>query len=205
MMNEEDGVAGGAGGYAKGTGLQGLYAAELAKAGVDVNKMRQQGRRPAAGLTPYYDAASSLVNSNMPGSVDSAIADLKELIPNPNPQFYSTLKTNVSSLIYNKGSGPQFREQIKRQLQVPPNEVGDEGKAAFAIALLGTGKASLADAGLGGKGSYFALAGQGFANEKAIGEMGGGDNFREDVFEASEQIRYFYENLVKLVNAPFPG
>lgn len=203
MMNEEDGAPSGA--YVKGSGLEGLYAAELAKAGIDVNKMRQQGRRPAAGLTPYYDAANGLVNSRALGSVDRAVADLKELIPNPDSQFYSALKTNVSSLIYNKGSGPQFREQIKRQLQVPPSEVGDDAKAAFAIALLGTGEASIVDAGLGGRGSYLTLNAQTTANEKAIGDLGGGDSFKEDVFDASDDIRSFYDNLVNLVNAPFPG
>jgi hypothetical protein len=208
MMNEEDGAPT-SGGYAKGSGLEGLYAAELAKMGIDKSAIGSPGSRIGAlpqNSTPYTDAAKELVRG--PGSVDDAVADLQRLIPNRNPQFYSTLKNNVSSLIYNKGNGPRFREQLQRQFEAPPSEISEPTKAAFAIALLGNGTAEIVSAGFGGAPQMYATT---KANIDAIGALtakslipGQAKNF-DDVFNASSKIRYFYENLVDLVNAPFPG
>jgi hypothetical protein len=177
--------------------------------GIDKSAIGSPGSRIGAlpqNSTPYTDAAKELVRG--PGSVDDAVADLQRLIPNRNPQFYSTLKNNVSSLIYNKGNGPRFREQLQRQFEAPPSEISEPTKAAFAIALLGNGTAEIVSAGFGGAPQMYATT---KANIDAIGALtakslipGQAKNF-DDVFNASSKIRYFYENLVDLVNAPFPG
>jgi len=213
MMNEEDGAPRAAGGYAKGSGLEGLTTAELAKMGID--RAKQDARGPwSYPKLPYTDAASKLVRGNF-GSVDRVVADLKSIMPNPNPQFYDNLKNNVTNLIYNKGNGPQLREQLKKQFAVSPSEVSDEGKASFALALLGNGKANIVsgDAAGYGKMSGATLGSLSTGNENAIGSLssrlsdmlpGRPTRFRA-VFEESEQIRYFYENLVAMINAGFPG
>ena len=210
MMKEEDGTPSGS--YKKGTGLDGLKTAELAKMGIDRAKADARGPWSYPDL-PYVDSADKLVKGNF-GSVDRVIADLQRLMPNPNPAFYDTLKNNVTSLIYNKGNGPQLRQQLKRQFAVPPDVCGEEGKASFALALLGTGKASLVSAETAGFGamSGASLGSASTANDKAIGTLTrlrnlvpGQPKSFNDVFEESEQIRYFYENIVTLVNTPFPG
>ncbi len=211
MMNEEDGAPSGA--YVKGSGLDGLKTAELAKMGIDRAKADARGPWSYPDL-PYSDAASKLIRGNF-GSVDRVVADLKSMMPNPNPQFYDNLKNNVTNLIYNKGNGPQLREQLKKQFAVSPSEISDEGKASFALALLGNGKANIVSSDAAGYGrmSGAHLGALSTGNEKAIGSLssrisdilpGSPTSFRA-VFEESEQIRYFYENLVAMINAGFPG
>ncbi len=211
MMNEEDGAPSGA--YVKGSGLEGLATAELAKMGIDRAKADARGPWSYPDL-PYTDAAQALVRGNV-GSVDRVVADLKSMMPNPNPQFYDNLKNNVTNLIYNKGNGPQLREQLKRQFAVSPSEVSDAGKASFAIALLGNGKANIVSADAAGYGrmSGAQLGSLSSANDKAIGSLTsrlsdalpGSPTSFSAVFEKSAQIRYFYENLVAMINAGFPG
>jgi len=213
MMNEEDGAPGATGGYAKGSGLDGLKTAELSRMGINRAKADARGPWSYPDL-PYADSASKLVSGNF-GSVDRAIGDLKSMMPNSNPQFYENLKNNVTNLIYNKGNGPQLREQLKKQFAVSPSEIGDEGKASFALALLGNGKANIVSGDAAGYGrmSGAQLGALSTGNEKAIGSLssrltdmlpGSPTSFRA-VFEESEQIRYFYENLVAMINAGFPG